>query len=125
MKETLLQRLQREAGEKFVEAYCVKRPASRIRWIRAIFLDDTDQIEKTLEAINEAIANTLKQASEEKRDMVREILEKIETTKVTEDELAHSKGETLSLKNQYNSAKKGDQEHIKTIAQKYGVDLSE
>jgi len=38
-----------ESVEEFKAKYCVDRPAQPIRWIRAIFLDDVDQIETVLE----------------------------------------------------------------------------
>lgn len=54
-------------------------------------------------------------------ELLYEILQKIETTKVTQDELNHSNGNVLALKVQYNAAKQGDINYIKTIAKKFGI----
>jgi len=52
---TSLEQMRATAERSFIEKYCVDRPAQPIRWIRSIFMDDRDQINKTLEAIDEAV----------------------------------------------------------------------
>jgi len=70
----LQQLIERRQGE-FIHEYCVKRPAQPIRWIRSIFYDDTDQIEKILqhdrltatEAYRQALEDVLAGLPEEKK----------------------------------------------------------
>jgi hypothetical protein len=60
---TLQERLISEAREKFIREYCVNRGG--IRWIRSIFYDEQDKIEKVLAAIEEATKVAIEQTIKE------------------------------------------------------------
>jgi len=102
--------------EEFKLKYCVDRPSQPIRWIRAIFFDDEDQIENILDFIKQShisfIENEIERLELEKGTIkinLRKIneIERIESITIPQDyESSYFLGSKIALQKQIDYYKK-------------------
>lgn len=89
------------ARDKFIQKYCVDRPGQKIRWIRSVFMTDTDMIEAILEALDEAEKTSFSPYNKQLLDGVEGDIREMPTKTIHETLDYVNKEATLLAVNKY------------------------